>query len=77
MWVDAKTFMLVVEKITRLETETERLKEEVETLKKRPIVIETREENEDTPIDSKRILDELLNGTPDEAGRVVYTDGRK
>ena len=81
MFVDSKTFMELVEKMTRMECEykleIKRLQERVETLEKRPIAVQ-----EDDGINARKnpdmhtIYDELMNGVVDnELGRVKLTDG--
>lgn len=75
MWVNAKVFMELVKEVTELRGETKLLREEVETLKKRPIIVERKSEDDD--VDAEVLLDELLNGKKDEHGRVIYTDGRR
>ena len=77
MFVSSKTFMELVERMTRLEVENQRLKERIETLEKRPIAV-TEEEgiNARKNPDMNTIYDELMNGVVDnELGRVKLTDG--
>lgn len=76
MWVNAKVFMELVKEVTELRGETRLLREEIETLKKRPIIVE-RKVSDDDDVDAEVLLDELLNGKKDENGRIIYTDGRK
>lgn len=75
MFVNAKVFMELVQAIEELRFENRRLREDIETLKKRPIIVERKNPEED--IDAETLLDELLNGKANENGRVIYTDGRK
>ena len=81
MFVSSKTFMELVEKMTRMECEykleIKRLQERVETLEKRPIAVQ-----EDEGVNARKnpdmytIYDELMNGVVDrELGRVKLTDG--
>ena len=81
MFVSSKTFMELVEKMTRMECEyrleVKRLQERVETLEKRPMVV-----TEDEGINGRKnpdmhtIYDELVNGiVDDKLGRVKLTDG--
>ena len=75
MWVNAKVFMELVQAVEELRFENKRLREDVETLKKRPIIVERKNSEDD--IDAETLLDELLNGKADKSGRIIYTDGRK
>ena len=76
MWVNADVFMKLVQSVTELKGEVKMLSAEVETLKKRPLIVE-RKRLDDEDADAEVLLDELLNGKADEQGRVIYTDGRK
>lgn len=75
MFVNAKVFMELVQAIEELRFENRRLREDIEVLKKRPIIVERKSSEED--IDAETLLDELLNGKANENGRVIYTDGRR
>ena len=81
MFVSSKTFMELVEKMTRMECEykleIKRLQERVETLEKRPIMVtEDQQPNAKKNPDMHTIYDELVNGIVDESiGRVRLTDG--
>ena len=77
MFVDSKTFMELVAKVTRLELEKERLEKRIETLEKRPIMVQAEEGvNERKKPDMHTIYDELVNGVVDDKlGRVKLTDG--
>lgn len=81
MVVDSKTFMELVEKVTRMEImqklEVERLEKRIETLEKRPIVAYQEDDaNERKTPDMDTIYDELVNGVVDtKLGRVKLTDG--
>lgn len=77
MFVDSKTFMELVAKVTRLEIENERLEKRIETLEKRPIVVQEEEGvNARKNPDMHTIYDELVNGiVDDKLGRVRLTDG--
>lgn len=75
MIVSAKVFMELVRDIEALRFENQQLRKDVEILKKRPIIVERKNSEDD--IDAEVLLDELLNGKADESGRVIYTDGRK
>ena len=79
MWVNAEVFMKLVERVTVLEHKLQRAEEEIETLKKRPIIFGDKDEDENKKKTSNpaEILDELLNGKPNDEGRVIYTDGRR
>lgn len=81
MIISSKTFMELVAKVTRMECEhkmeVKRLEERIETLEKRPIILQ-----DDQPINAKKtpdmhtIYDELMNGVVDDSiGRVRLTDG--
>ena len=80
MYVTSKTFMELVERMTRMEMEhaiqVKRLEERIEVLEKRPIVLA-----DDSPKKStdtmERLFDEMTRGVKDiNTGRVTYTDGR-
>jgi hypothetical protein len=81
MFVSSKTFMELVEKMTRMECEhkmeVKRLEERIETLEKRPIVLqEDQHPNAKKNPDMHTIYDELVNGVVDDKlGRVKLTDG--
>ena len=80
MFVSSKTFMELVEKMTRMEmayqAEIKGLERRIEVLEKRPIVLA-----DDSPKKStdtmERLFDEMTRGVKDiNTGRVTYTDGR-
>lgn len=80
MFVDSKTFMELVEKLTRVElehkAEVKRLEERIEVLAKRPIVLadDSAEKSTDK---MQRLFEEMTMGVKDiNTGRVTYTDGR-
>ena len=80
MFVDSKTFMELVEKLTRIElehkAEVKRLEERIEVLEKRPIVLadDSAEKSTDK---MQRLFEEMTMGVKDiNTGRVTYTDGR-
>ena len=80
MFVDSKTFMELVEKLTRVElehkAEVKRLEERIEVLAKRPIVLadDSAEKSTDK---MQRLFVEMTMGVKDiNTGRVTYTDGR-
>ena len=80
MFVDSKTFMELVEKLTRVElehkAEVKRLEERIEVLEKRPIVLadDSAEKSTDK---MQRLFEEMTMGVKDiNTGRVTYTDGR-
>lgn len=81
MFISSKTFMELVEKVTRMELEhkheIKRLNERIETLEKRPIILqEDQHINEKKNPDMHTIYDELMNGVVDDSiGRVRLTDG--
>lgn len=78
MWVDAKVFMDLVAKQTTLELKCKALEERVETLEKRPVVIQHASEDPKETNLSMRQYHELMDGVVDKkAGRVIYTDGRE
>lgn len=81
MFVSSKTFMDLVEKQTRMELqyqlEIKRLEDRIETLEKRPIVIDSGKGAEDSTDDMVKLYHEMTAGVKDEkAGRVILTDGR-
>lgn len=80
MFVSSKTFMELVEKMTRIEmeykAEIKRLEERVDVLEKRPVVLadDSAEKSSDK---MERLFEEMTMGVKDiNTGRVVYTDGR-
>ena len=81
MFVSSKTFMELVEKMTRMDMayklEIKRLEERIETLEKRPILAQEEESvNARKNPDMHTIYDELVNGiVDDKLGRVRLTDG--
>jgi hypothetical protein len=79
MWVDAKVFMQLVETVTTLKLKCAKLEERVETLEKRPVIIQaTGEEKKDESNLSLQQYQELMDGVADvNTGRVRYTDGRE
>ncbi len=83
MFISAKTFMELMERIIRAEKKAEaaeakaaELEKKVERLDGRPVLNVKSEENEEK-MDASRVVQELLYGIPDEkTGKVIYTDGR-
>ena len=80
MFVSSKTFMELVERMTRMEMEhaiqVKRLEERIEVLEKRPIVIADDSAKESTD-KMERLFEEMTMGVKDiNTGRVTYTDGR-
>lgn len=80
MFVSSKTFMELVEKMTRMEmthqAEVKRLEDRIEVLEKRPIVLadDSAKKSTDT---MERLFEEMTMGVKDiNTGRVTYTDGR-
>ena len=81
MFVSSKTFMELVERMTRMELEhkadVERLERRIKTLEDRPIVLA-----DDTPKNPKdeetfKLFEEMTRGVKNPStGRVEYTDGR-
>lgn len=81
MIVSSKTFMELVERITRMEMEhalhVKRLEERIEVLERRPIVAPS-EGSKASALSAERLYEEMMYGVKDETtGRVVYTDGRE
>lgn len=81
MWVNAKVFMELVQRIERMDAEhkmeVKRLNERIETLEKRPIILEGKSDADKSSDDMMKLYRELTDGVKDErAGRVIYTDGR-
>ena len=80
MIVSDKTFMELVEKITRMEithqSEIKRLEERILVLEKRPIVLA--DDSAKTSTDKmERLFEEMTMGVKNpNTGRVEYTDGR-
>lgn len=77
MWVDSKTFMELVERMTVMELRIKKQDERIKTLENRPIIVESKEEpNGRKTYDITEIYDDLMNGKTDEKlGRVRLTDG--
>lgn len=80
MFVSSKTFMELVEKMTRMELEhkadVERLERRIKTLEDRPIVLAD-DSGEKSTDKMERLFEEMTMGVKDiNTGRVVYTDGR-
>lgn len=81
MFVSSKTFMELVERMTRMELEhaahVKRLEERVEALENRPIIL-----TDDLPKNPKdeetfKLFEEMTMGVKNpNTGRVTYTDGR-
>ena len=79
MWISAKTIMELLERIIRAEGKAAELELRVKKLEERPIVSEAVQKNKgvDEDVNASKVVEELLNGIPDEKiGRVRYTDGR-
>lgn len=80
MIVSSKTFMELVERMTRMELEhaahVKRLEERIEVLEKRPIILADDSAKKSTD-KMERLFEEMTMGVKDiNTGRVVYTDGR-
>ena len=80
MFVSSKTFMELVEKMTRMElghkADVERLERRIKTLEDRPIVLADDSGKKSTD-KMERLFEEMTMGVKDiNTGRVVYTDGR-
>lgn len=80
MIVSSKTFMELVEKMTRMEmtyqAEIKRLEERIVVLENRPIVL-ANDSAKDSTDEMERLFEEMTMGVKDiNTGRVVYTDGR-
>lgn len=81
MFVDSKTFMELVEKLTRVElehkAEVKRLEERIEVLEKRPIVLADDPPKNPKDEETFKLFEEMTMGVKDiNTGRVTYTDGR-
>ena len=79
MWINAKVFMELVERMTLLEQKCADLERRVGTVEKRPIHLKVDEAEEEPRQDevAKRMYHELMHGIVDEKmGRVKFTDGR-
>jgi hypothetical protein len=73
MFVNSKTFMELVQLVTRLETKVEALEGRIKTVEERPIAVY---KDEDEKKKSASIFEEMLYGEVDpKLGRVRYTDG--
>lgn len=77
MWVDSKTFMELVERMTVMELRIKQQDERIKTLEDRPIIVDSKvETNGKKDYGMNEIYDELMNGVMDrELGRVKLTDG--
>lgn len=80
MIVSSKTFMELVERMTRMELEhaahVKRLEDRIEVLEKRPIIL-TDDSAKKSTDEMERLFEEMTMGVKDiNTGRVVYTDGR-
>ncbi|MBQ3019136.1 MAG: hypothetical protein IJD77_00935 [Clostridia bacterium] len=76
MFVNAKTFMELVQKLTALELMVKGLQDRITTLEKRPIY-EGNQSDDET--EANRVMDlytKMFSGEKDpKLGRVRYTDG--
>ena len=80
MFVSSKTFMELVERMTRMEMEhaiqVKRLEERIEVLEKRPIILADEQEPK-RPESTFKLFEEMTSGVKNpNTGRVEYTDGR-
>lgn len=77
MWVESKTFMELVERMTVMELRLKQAEERIKTLENRPIIVDAKEEpNGKKTYDITEIYDDLMNGATDKKlGRVRLTDG--
>lgn len=80
MFVSSKTFMELVQKMTRMELEYQAkikcLEERIEVLEKRPIVLADDSAKKSTD-KMERLFEEMTMGVKDiNTGKVTYTDGR-
>ena len=80
MFVSSKTFMELVERITRMEleykAEIKRLEDSIKLLENRPIVL-ANDSAKDSPDTMERLFEEMTMGVKNpNTGRVEYTDGR-
>lgn len=81
MFVSSKTFMELVEKMTRMEfeyqAEVRRLQDRIAVLEKRPIVLADDGSASKSSDKMERLFEEMTMGVKDiNTGRVTYTDGR-
>lgn len=82
MWIDAKTFMELVQNQERMRAEfTLRMSEmekRIEALEKRPISIANDNGSIDSTDAMEKLYHEMTDGVIDEkARRVIFTDGRE
>lgn len=80
MFVSSKTFMELVERMTRMEleyqAEIKRLEDRIKVLEDRPIVIADDSAKKSTD-KMERLFEEMTMGVKDiNTGKVTYTDGR-
>lgn len=80
MIISSKTFMELVEKVTRMEMEhaiqVKRLEDRIKVLEDRPIVL-ANDSAKDSTDTMERLFEEMTMGVKNpNTGRVEYTDGR-
>ena len=80
MIVSSKTFMELVERMTRMDlehkAEVKRLEDRIKVLENRPIVLADDSPKKSTDM-MERLFEEMTMGVKDiNTGRVTYTDGR-
>lgn len=80
MFVSSKTFMKLVEKMTRMEMmheiDVKRLEDRIKVLENRPIVVADDSAKKSTD-KMERLFEEMTMGVKDiNTGKVTYTDGR-
>ena len=81
MIVSSKTFMELVERLTRMELEhaahVKRLEERIEVLEKRPIIFADDSPKNPKDEETFKLFEEMTRGVKNPStGRVEYTDGR-
>ena len=78
MWVSEKTFMQLIERVTKAEMKAEAALQALNVMRNGSVSVSADEKSGEKDVNANKLLDELLNGVPDEKlGRVKYTDGRE
>jgi phage shock protein A len=82
MLISAKTIIELVRQQEQMksafELQIRQLNERIETLEKRPILVESKTDEEKSSKTMETLFLEMTEGVKDDkAGRVIYTDGRQ
>lgn len=80
MWISAKAFMELIDRINHNEQRVRELEHKIEAINSCPIVLEKKSDtgaNTENEYNASELINELMNGVPNaETGKVVWTDGR-